>query len=330
MDAVRRPWDCRLSPVLWQGLLRRLSPKRTTGLRRAGLRPAARTALLAAGLLAGLAAAPSGAAASVLDRIAQTGVLRAGTRADAIPFGFRDERGNLVGFSVDLLEEIRKAAETKIGRPVRLDVVAVTSSDRLQKITSGQIDIECGITTPTWDREAQIDFSIPFFRDGTRILAFRDTAEAKPDIGTMRIGVAAGTTTKPILDAALPAADVVEYPDMQTALQAMMTGDVDGIANIGVVLLGLSRAIDPPRSVVLLPRTEPLGTEAMACGLPQNDSAWRDLVNHAFVDLMRGIEDYRGPYVDLYDRWFNRRDLMVYPLDRTTRDYLEDMNIWAR
>ena len=306
------------------------------GRRRGGVWPAmsaavlARTALVLAGILAAVTVVPGEAAAGVLDRIAQTGVLRAGTRADAIPFGFRDDSGDLVGFSVDLLEEIRKAAEAKIGRPVRLDVVAVTSSDRLQKITSGQIDIECGITTPTWDREAQIDFSIPFFRDGTRILAFRDTVEAKPDIGSMRIGIATGTTTKPILAAALPAAEVVEYPDMKSALQAMNKGEVDGIANIGVVLLGLSHAIEPPRSVVLLPRTEPLGTEAMACGLPQNDSAWRDLVNHALVDLMRGIEDYRGPYVDLYDRWFNRRDLMVYPLDRTTRDYLEDMNIWAR
>lgn len=286
---------------------------------------------LAVALLLGLlsfSAVP--AVAAVLDRVAQTGVLRAGTRADAVPFGFRGDGGELIGFSVDLLEKIREATEKEVGRPVRLDLVAVTAADRLEKIEQGQIDIECGITTPTWSREARIDFSIPFFRDGTRVLAFRDTLETKPDVGQMKVGIAAGTTTKGILTAALPTVEIVEYPDMKAALTAMSSGEVDGIANIGVVLLGLSHELQPRRSVVLLPRTEPLGTEGMACGLPQNDSPWRDLVNRALVDLMEGIEDYRGPYVDIYNRWFNRRDLMVYPLDRTTRDYLEDMNIWAR
>jgi polar amino acid transport system substrate-binding protein len=270
------------------------------------------------------------AEAGVIDRVKETGVLRAGTRADAMPFGVRSEDGQLVGFAVDLLEEIRKALEKRVERPVRLDLTAVTAADRLEKLESGQIDIECGITTPTWNREDRIDFSIPFFRDGTRILAYRDTVKQKPDIAKMTIGVAAGTTTPDILRSTLPTAAIKEYPDMTAAMSAMAKGEVDGIANIGVVLLGLSHESEPRRSIVLLPRTESLGTEAMACGLPQNDSPWRDLVNRALVDLMQGIGEFRGRYVELHDRWFGRRDLMVYPLDRATRDYLGDMNIWAR
>jgi len=277
--------------------------------------------------LGGLAAP---AAAGVLDRIKETGVLRAGTRADAVPFGFRDASGNLVGFSVDLLEEIRKEAEARLGRPVRLDVSAITAADRIDKIESGQIDIECGITTPTWDRETRIDFSVPFFRDGTRVLAYRDTLKTKPEIALMTIGIARGTTTGQLIADVLPTATVREFPDMKAAMQAMAAGEIDGVANIGVVLLGLSRELEPRRSVVLLPRTETLGTEAMACGLPQNDSAWRDLVNHALIKLMGGIDEFRGPYVELYDRWFGQRDLMIYPLDRLTRDYLSELNIWAR
>lgn len=289
-------------------------------------------ARLAAGIglvLAALAAA-STATAGVLDRIKETGALRAGTRADAIPFGFLDANGNLVGFSVDLLEEIRKEAEARLGRPVRLDVSTITAADRIEKIESGQIDIECGITTPTWEREARIDFSVPFFRDGTRVLAYRDTLKTKPEIAQMTIGIARGTTTEQIIAETLPTATVREFPDMKAAMQAMSKGEIDGVANIGVVLLGLSREVEPRRSVVLLPRTETLGMEAMACGLPQNDSAWRDLVNHALVKTMDGIEEFRGPYVDLYDRWFGQRDLMIYPLDRSTRDYLSELNIWAK
>jgi len=285
--------------------------------------------LIAAVAAIALVLAAPVAEAGVLDRIKETGVMRAGTRADAVPFGFLED-GQLVGFSVDLLEGIRAAAERHVGRPVRLDLTAVTAKDRIEKIESGRIDIECGITTPTWDREAKIDFSVPFFRDGTRVLAYRDTIKQKPDIATMTIGIASGTTTAKILTDTLPTATIKEYPDMTAAMAAMVKGEVDGVANIGVVLLGLSHELEPRRSVVLLPRTDTLGTEAMACGLPENDSRWRDLVNHALVDLMVGIEEYRGPYVDLYDKWFGRRDLMVYPLDRSTRDYLGDVDIWAR
>ena len=285
--------------------------------------------LMAAAAAIALLVAALPATAGVLDRIKETGVLRAGTRADAVPFGFIED-GALVGFSVDLLEQIRAATEAYVGRPVRLDLTAVTAADRIEKIESGRIDIECGITTPTWSREAKIDFSVPFFRDGTRVLAYRDTVKQKPDIATMTIGIASGTTTSNILKTTLPTATVKEYPDMKAAIAAMVKGEVDGVANIGVVLLGLSHELEPRRSVVLLPRTDTLGTEAMACGLPENDSRWRDLVNRALVDLMVGIEEYRGPYVDMYDKWFGRRDLMVYPLDRATRDYLDDVDIWAR
>lgn len=268
--------------------------------------------------------------AGVLDRIAADGVLRAGTRADAAPFATRGADDGFEGFSVDLLDAVRSAVEARVGRSVRLDLQAVTPSDRLQRVADGELDIVCGITTPTREREGLVDFSLPFFRDGTRVLAYRDTVDSGVDIARMTIGVAAGTTTERTIADALPAAVIKTYPDMRLAMAALERGEVQGVANIGVVLLGLSRDVEPRRSVVLLPRAEALGMEAMACVVPENDSAWRDLVNAALVDLYEGIDSFRGPYVEIYDRWFGRESAMVYPLDRATRDYLHQLNIWAR
>jgi len=273
---------------------------------------------------------PALAVAGVVDRIAETGVLRAGTRADAIPFAFQDGNGQLVGFSVDLLEAIRAAAEAEAGRPVQLTLSVVTPADRLQRVESGELDIVCEITTPTWDREKIVDFSVPFFRDGTRILAFRETLRTTPDPKDMLIGVAEGTTTASILKDALPGVRTKDYPTMDAAFAGLSKGEVQGVANIGVILLGLSRKLEPNRSVVLLPRSRPFGNEAMACVLPKNDSAWRDLVDKAIIDLTRGLKDYDGPYMAIHDKWFGREGLMAYPLDRSTRDYLLQSNIWAR
>lgn len=278
--------------------------------------------------LFGLSSAP--AAADTLARIAETGVLRAGTRADAVPFAYLGDDGLPQGFSVDLIEAIRIAVEARLGRPVRSEIGIVTPADRLQRVAGGEFDIVCEITTPTWDREKLVDFSIPFFRDGTRVLAFRDTLRQVPDVKDMLVAVAEGTTTSGILQEALPGIRIRSYPTMDEAFAALTKGEVQGVANIGVILLGLSRRLEPGRSVVLLPRTQPFGTEAMACVLPQDDSAWRDLVNSTIVGLMKGLADYRGRYMQIHDRWFGRDGVMVYPLDRSTRDYLLQSDIWAR
>lgn len=268
--------------------------------------------------------------ADVLSRIGDSGVIHAGTRADAVPFAYAGEDGRLTGFSVDLIEEIRAAAEARLGRPVGVDLSVVTPADRLQRVAGGELDIVCEITTPTWEREKTVDFSVPFFRDGTRVLAFRDTLRTVPEVKDMVVGIAEGTTTGDILEEKLPGIRTRSYPTMDAAFGALTRGEVQGVANIGIILLGLSRKLEPGRSVVLLPRTEPLGNEAMACVLPQDDSAWRDFVNATIIGLTRGLADYRGRYMEIHDKWFGRDGVMVYPLDRSTRDYLLQSDIWAR
>lgn len=270
------------------------------------------------------------ATADVLSELARTGVLRAGTRADVVPFGFRDEDNAPIGFSVDLLDRIRRAAEEKLGRPVELDLSVVTPANRISMVEKGELDIICEITTPTWEREAIVDFSIPFFRDGTRILAFRETVNSVSELKDMVIGIAEDTTTASILAEALPGVETRTYPSMDEAFNALKSGEIDGIANVGVILLGLSRQFAANQSVMLLPRIEPLSNEAMACILPQNDSAWRDFVNATIVDLMAGLAEYRGEYIQIYDRWFGRDGMLPYPIDRSTRDYLLRGNIWAQ
>lgn len=282
--------------------------------------------------LAALAMIHAGASAaeSALDRISADGVMRAGTRANAAPFAQKTASGEFEGFSVDLLREIRAAAERTTGRTVRLELFEVTPSDRLQRVAEGELDIVCGITTPTWEREDMVDFSLPFFRDGTRIMVYRNQAGRVADLGQMEVGVVEGTTTVAVVKDRLPGASLRVYANMGDAMRGLEMGEVDGVANVGVVLLGLAERGEPRRSVVLLPRTRPLETETLACVLPQNDSPWRDLVNRTLIGMFADVRDFSGRYEEVYDRWFGRDGALYYPLDRATRDYLGDVSIWAK
>ena len=291
-------------------------------------------AVLALSLLASALphpAAPAFAADSgVLAKIEAEGVMRAGTRAGAPPFARTLSSGAFEGFSVDLLEEIRADVEKRVGRSVTLELHEVTPSDRLERVAAGELDIVCGITTPTWDREALVDFSVPFFRDGTRILIYRERATGGVDLGRTTIGVVEGTTTVTIVSDALPTATLRLYPTMAEAMAGLEAGEVDGVANIGITLLGLAARAEPRRSVVLLPRTYALAMETLACVLPQDDSTWRDVVNRVIVDIFSRVEDSNSRYDEIYERWFGRNSKIFYPLDRDNRTYLSTVSIWAR
>ena len=286
-------------------------------------------ALFASGL-PHLAPPAYAAADGVLAKIEAGGVIRAGTRASAPPFARKLEAGGFEGFSVDLLEAIRAATEERVGRSVALELHEVTPGDRLQRVAAGELDIVCGITTPTWDREALVDFSVPFFRDGTRILTYREQATGNVDLGRLDIGVVEGTTTVTIVGEELPTANLHQFPTMKDAMAALAAGEVDGVANIGITLLGLAAKAEPRRSVVLLPRTYALAMETLACVLPQDDSPWRDTVNRVIIDMFAGVEDSNSRYDEIYDRWFGRNSEIFYPLDRDNRNYLSTVSIWAR
>ena len=92
--------------------------------------------LAAAALAVFLAGSP--ALAGGLDRIAEDGVMRAGTRASAAPFAQKTATGEFAGFSVDLLGEFRAAVERSLGRAVTPELFEVTLADRLQRVAAAR------------------------------------------------------------------------------------------------------------------------------------------------------------------------------------------------
>jgi polar amino acid transport system substrate-binding protein len=276
-------------------------------------------------LFAGTSAAH---AETVLERIARTNTLRAGTRADAAPFGFKGQDGNLQGFSVDLLQELDKALERHFGREIALQLNVITTQSRIPAIVSGEIEIECGITTPTWSREELIDFSLPIFENGTRVLALRSAARQLSDLAGKRVGVPTGATTLYIVRRLVPDLIPVEIDNMNSGFAMLERGELAGLANIGVVLRGLIETSHQKNQFVLLPRTGVLSYESMACMVPTDDSAWRDFVNRTLSDLLEGVDQYRGGYYDIYERWFGPSGYLFYPLDRDVAKRLAAARKW--
>src|SRR5665647_383017 len=73
--------------------------------------------------------------ADAISNIKEKGVLVVGAKADYRPFGFLDPSGKIVGFEPDLAADIAK----RLG--VKLELVPVVSSNRIQYLQQGKIDL---------------------------------------------------------------------------------------------------------------------------------------------------------------------------------------------
>ncbi len=51
--------------------------------------------------------------------------------------------------------------------------------------------------------------------------------------------------------------------------------------------------------------------------VPENDSKWRDFVNHTFMELIDS-----GKHFELYEKWFGERGVVLYPMSDQVRNYM--------
>lgn len=115
-------------------------------------------------------------AQGTLEKISKSGEFVVGVRDGAIPFGFISKENEHVGFSVDMAKEFHKALEKKLGKPIKLVFKTTNPKTRIPLVVNGTIDIECGSTTHTVDREETVDFTLTIFLTGTQILTKKAVA----------------------------------------------------------------------------------------------------------------------------------------------------------
>ncbi|MCB1931936.1 MAG: transporter substrate-binding domain-containing protein [Candidatus Accumulibacter sp.] len=109
-------------------------------------------------------------AADRLDLIQKRGTLIAGVKSDYPPFGMLDANGRLVGFEPDLAAELAQ----RLG--VRLRLVAVSSTNRLQKLEEGAIDVVIATLGDTPQRRQIATLVEPsYYASGATVVAPPDS-----------------------------------------------------------------------------------------------------------------------------------------------------------
>ena len=254
------------------------------------------------------AAAPP--AIDTVKRIRETGVLTLGVRETSVPFSYLDAQKQPQGYSVDLCLRVADAIKAELKLP-KLDVrfVPVSSSNRIPALVEGRIDLECGSTTNTRDRQKEVAFAYTTFVAGIKMLAKKSSNVGSiEDLRGKTVVVTKGTTSEKMLrtlnDERLLKITFIESPDHGVSFKAVDEGRAVAFPMDDVLLYDLvSKARNPEDFAVV---GKYLSVEPYAIMLRRDEPAFEKIVNRALIDLFQSGEIRR-----LYAKWFATRELTV-------------------
>jgi polar amino acid transport system substrate-binding protein len=196
------------------------------------------TSVLLAGLV--LAAcgkqepAAPGASAPAAAPAAAARVYVVGTDAAYAPFESQNDKGEIVGFDIDVV----KAAAQKAGIEVKF--LNTPWEGIFNSVAQGDRDLLVSAITITPERQQTLDFSTPYF-DAQQLIAVKsDSKIAKfDDLKKLKVGVQNGTTGDEVITKlqGKDSPNVKRFESTPLALKEMESGGVDAVvADNGVVV----------------------------------------------------------------------------------------------
>ena len=225
----------------------------------------------------------------VLDR----GYIIVGVKSDVKPFGFINEKGENVGFDVDIAKNIAKEIfhdETKV------KFIPVSDKERMYLLNLEKIDMVIATMTVTPKRQHFADFSNAYYITGQALLVRTGSSiRSLGDLSNKNIGVIFGSTAEESIKFLLPTAHVLGYRTYHDAYKALKAGTVLGVTADEAILMNFSMQ-DP--SVKLLPKRYSRDSYAIAFRRGEESNYILEVVNNAISDM-----DSKGVLNQLKRKW---------------------------
>ncbi|QKS29331.1 MAG: Glutamate/aspartate import solute-binding protein [Accumulibacter sp.] len=260
---------------------------------------------IAATLATALASAPALAQelTGTLKKIKETGVITLGHRESSIPFSYYDDKQQVVGYSQEMMLKAVDAIKAEL-KLAKLDVklVPVTSENRIALVQNGTVDLECGSTTNTLERQKQATFSNTIFVVGNRLMVkAKSGIKDFSDLAGKTVVTTAGTTSERLLrkmnDGSNSKMKIISAKDHGEAFLTLESGRAAAFVMDEVLLYGeLAKAKNASEWAVV---GTPQLYQAYACMMRKDDLALKKIVDGALAKVMTS-----GEADTIYAKWF--------------------------
>lgn len=258
--------------------------------------------LLPAGFaLASLAAHADDSA--TLRKIRESGVVTIGYRESELPFSYLDASQHPIGYTMDICDRVVDAVEQRLGlRDLERRYVAVTSATRIPMVANGTVDMECGVTTNTVERERDVAFTVTTFVAESRLLSKRSAPvmrleDMRGKVVTSTVGTTSLTHLQDLYASHGLDMTILPAKDDPDAFRFVVTDRAAAYAMDDALLRGTIARSEAPQDYVV--SSARLSVEPYGIMIPKGDPQFKRLADDVITGLFRSGEIWA-----LYKRWF--------------------------
>lgn len=263
-----------------------------------------RLTMLAGTGIAVLALSFSGAAmAGKLEDVLSRGKLIVGTGNGNPPWHFADASGQMMGFDIDVAKIVAKGL---FGDDTKVEFVIQASDARIPNIVTDKVDITCQFMTVTAERAQQVNFTIPYYREGVGLLLtgggkYKSRDDMLAAGSAVTVSVLQNVYAEEMVHYALPEAKVDQYESVDLAYQALNSNRADAVATDMSSLRWLMKQ-NPGK---YLDGGYGWNPQTYSCAVKKGDPDWLNFVNIALREALTGVEF--GTYAKSFEQWFGER-----------------------
>ncbi len=228
------------------------------------------------------------------DEVEDRGYFIVGLDDTFAPMGFRDSEGTLVGFDIDLANEV----SSRLGVDVRFQPIDWDS--KVLELDAGNIDMIWNGLTITESRLEQMSFSNPYLVNTQMIMISKGASiDTINDLSGLKVGVQISSSS----EEAVVASDIfnnlgelVKYDSYNQALLDLQNGTIDAV----VIDEIMGRYVMSQSDDIYDAATENFGEESYGVGFRLESTSIRDMINQTLNEM---IND--GTAATISIKWFN-------------------------
>ena len=199
------------------------------------------------------------------------------------PMGFKDDKGEIVGFDIDMAKEAAKRAGMEV------EFKAIDWSSKEAELKSKKIDALWNGLTVSPEREKNILFSNVYMKDKQYIIVRNEMSPSKVRLILLVkvVGVQQASTGEAALQrmkAVKLFKEIKSYADFVSAFMDLGIGRVDAVIADGVIARYLMTK--EPGKYKIVEGTD-YGVDDFAVGFRKEDTALRDKINGILAEMKK-------------------------------------------
>jgi polar amino acid transport system substrate-binding protein len=244
-------------------------------------------AVVGASLIPAAALAKDAPGDSLLKKVLDRGKVVVGTGSTNPPWHFEDENGKLVGFDIEMGKLLSRGLFQ--GDDSKVDFVVQEADARIPNLLADKVDVDFQFMTVTTGRAIQVEFTIPYYREGVALIVLKDSPYNNLkdfDGKKAKIAILQNVTAEDMVHRGVPDAEVQQLDSQAATLEALKAGRVDAAASDKST--GRWLTVNNADTYKVIP--EGWDSQTYAGAVKPGDQIWLNYINTVLHEAMTGLD----------------------------------------